>query len=199
MKQDNYTERTIRKGLNSVPGMGCTARKFRVQMQVTQEMAVDLEELHGVEVNEEMHSQLVEQVTVEMSKRLTVELLSLPAKEIGIDDFVNMCVTNKMVEQVMVNSKIAAALIDRTEFTIATDRNLGNAHIKKIGDINQCEVYLNSLLLFDNNDAFVINENVVSLVYASEGVISDGESTTAIIEGMYNVSTQRLNSHYAIK
>lgn len=193
MKQENYTERKIREDLR-VPGIGNVSKHYRIQLMVTPEMSMDLEQIHGVDINEEANSEMREQLVMETCKKLTDELLTIEAHERGILD---VAFSADLDSTIMVNAKVASMIHGMSEFKASSKS--GNRHIYRIGTLLDRPVYVNALLRYDESHAFVINENVLSTPTVNDGVISRDDGTVLIIEGAYTVSKQTRNKHYIIK
>jgi len=198
---DFQTDAKIRKHIAGVPGIGNISKTFKIRMPVTKMMKDDLRKLHDVDAVTLIREQLCRETAMLIQQKMNDELLKIKPLAVSIDDLMD---TIHSEESVLVNSKLGTQMMDHDKFTKEPFVQLTGrtpSGVLKIGQVGNCIVYVNMIMPFESNHAFVIKENVISLVNATEGYISEVNAPDVIlVEGMYNVSTPSPeNKHYTVE
>jgi hypothetical protein len=197
---DFNVDHNIRKILENVPGIGKNTRRYTVKAAMTKDSVEEIERTHGIDMGVQVKNTLCQEVVMMLQKTVYNELRKIEPTKITMDELKVLMSKEKVV---VTNSAIAAKLMDDERYIANYKSNAAYNGMSSVGWYNygdkNCQIYVNALLPFSDSRVFVVNDNVVNMLTASEGLITrDQNNYTVMIEGEYTVTVSENNKHYEV-
>ena len=196
-----YTDHVIKEQINDIPGIGNVKKRFVFTASLEKSAIKEMNTNFGIDVEEMTKNALRNECSLNLCKTLLNQLNAITPQEYTLEDALLQLNQAENLE-IIVTKKVLYKLHE-LDLIAPFVEGTTNKHIPIIvlsGSIGNIKVYLDT---YTNDSAtsgslFVVRENIVSLLSASDGISTDDKNVKYLIEGHYIISQSDKNQHFKI-